>query len=55
MNQTRVFCRRDGLFIAWHRRPFREIKTLVEMAHYGTVSSLLIGWLEISWGSGVRR
>lgn len=54
MTDTRILCRRDGLFIAWHRLPFRDIKMLVDLAHYGTVDSLLIWRLEISWGPGVR-
>lgn len=54
MTDTRVLCRRDGLFIAWHKRPFSTIKTLVELAHYGTVDSPLVWRLEISWGPGVR-
>lgn len=53
-NSSYIFIRRDGLFVAWHKRlAWWRIPMLCEYAGEG-VTSLLIMWLEISWGRGVR-
>ena len=49
-----VLVRRPGLFIAWHGRlKWWKIPMVCQYADEG-VSSLLIMWLEISWGKGIR-
>lgn len=53
MNQTRVFCHRPGLFIAWHSGiPWWRFSMLCRDED---VTSLLITGLEVSWGRGVGR